>query len=440
MIGRSAIFIAGVMLVATAPLQAFEIREVVSKKGIVAWLVHDNSVPLITLSFVFRGTGSATDPDGKEGTGDMVSSLLDEGAGDTNSADFQRELEEIAARMSFSAGRDHFSGRMKTLTSEKDTAFRLLKLALTSPRFDEKPVERIRSRMLASLRQQAENPRRISGRLWNRTVFGDHPYSKPGGGTEETVSKISRTDLKSFVRDRFTRNRLLIGIVGDIGEAELARRLDEVFGGLPETGPELDIPEIVPSGTGRTIVVKKPIPQSVVVLGQKGIKRADPDWYAALLVTRIFGGGGLSSRLFEEVREKRGLAYSVYVYLSPMERSAIIGGSVATQNARVAETLHVILAEWRKLSEKGITKKELKDAKTYLNGSFPLRLGSSREVANLLVSIQVSKLGMNYIKRRSSLINGVTLAHANRVARSLYNADDLTVIVVGDPDGVVSSP
>ena len=195
MIGRSTILTAGVLLLATASVQASEIRKVVSKKGIVAWFVQDKSVPLIALSFVFRGAGSATDPDGKEGTGDMVSSLLDEGAGDINSADFQRELEEIAARMSFSAGRDHFSGWMRTLTSEKNTAFRLLKFALTSPRFDEKPVERIRSRMLASLRQQAENPRRISSRLWNRTVFEDHPYSKPGAGTEETVPKISRTCL-----------------------------------------------------------------------------------------------------------------------------------------------------------------------------------------------------------------------------------------------------
>lgn len=440
MIGRSVILIANILMVANVPVQASDIREVVSKKGIVAWFVQDKSVPLIALDFVFRGAGSATDPDGKEGAGDMVSSLLNEGAGDISSADFQRELEEIAARMSFSAGRDHFSGRMTTLASEKDTAFRLLKLALNSPRFDEKPMERIRSQMLASLRRQAENPRRISGRIWNRTVFEGHPYSKPGSGTEETVPRISRTDLTSFVRERFTRNRLIIGVVGDIGEAELARRLDEVFGRLPKTGPEFDIPEIVPGGAGRTVMVKKPIPQSVVVLGQKGIKRADPDWYAALLVTWIFGGGGFSSRLYEEVREKRGLAYSVYAYLSPMERSAIIFGGVATQNARAAESIGVIRAEWRKLSEKGITKKELKDAKTYMNGSFPLRLGSSRGIANLLVGVQVSKLGINYIKQRSSLINGVTLAHANRVAHRLYNADDLTVVVVGDPDGVVSSP
>lgn len=421
-------------------VQATDIRKVVSDKGIVAWFVPDSSVPLLALNVVFRGAGSATDPDGKEGLAEMTSSLLDEGAGNIASADFQRRLEDIAAQMTFSAGRDHFSGRLRTLSSERDDAFDLLRLAISKPRFDQEPVERVRSQLLAALKRNAESPRRISGRTWSETVFAGHPYSRPAMGTEDSLAAISAPDLKSFVGERFTRDRLVIGVVGDISEDELKSRLDSVFGDLPQTGPAFDIPEVQPSAAGKTVVVSKPIPQSVMIVGQKGIKREDPDWYAALLVTRIFGGGGLSSRLYAEVREKRGLAYSVYAYLNPMEKSALIVGGVATQNARAGESLDVIRAEWAKLRDKGITAEELRDAKTYSNGSFPLRLGSSRGIAGLLVGMQISNLGMDYIKNRPSLINAVTLEDANRVARRLYDADRLTAVVVGQPKGITATP
>ena len=427
------------LAVLAAPVQATEIRKIVTGKGIVAWFVPDKSVPLIALSFAFRNAGSATDPDGKEGLAEMASGLLDEGAGDMESQDFQRALENIAAQMSFSAGRDSFSGRLRTLTAERGKAFDLLRLALNAPRFDKKPVERIRSQILASLRQSVEDPRRISGRLWSETVFPGHPYSKPSDGTEKTVAALTTDDLKSFVRGRFSRDRLVIGVVGDITEQELKTRLDSVFGDLPATGPKFDIAETTPAGSGKTLIVRKQIPQSVIVLGHAGIKRDDPDWYKALLVTRVFGGGGLSSRLYEEVREKRGLAYSVYAYLSPMEHSGLVAAGVATQNARAAESVSVIRAEWKKLSEKGITAKELETAKTYLNGSFPLRLGSSRGIASMLVGIQMSDLGMDYIRKRPSIIDSITLKEANRVARRLFREKDLTVVIVGDPKGMEES-
>lgn len=430
-----AAFAVGILASANT-LHAMDIRKVVSDKGIVAWFVPDKSVPLVAMSFAFRNAGSATDPDGKEGLAEMTSGLLDEGAGEMKSQAFQRALEDIAAQMSFSAGRDTFTGQLRTLTAESEKAFDLLRLALNAPRFDEAPVKRIQSQMLASLRQQVKNPRKISGRLWSETVFPDHPYSKPSDGTEKTVATLTAEDLKSFIRDRFSRDRLIIGVVGDISEEELKRRLDSVFGDLPATGRKFAIPETAPAGRGKTLIVRKQIPQSMMILGHAGIKRDDKDWYAALLVTRIFGGGGLSSRLFEEIREKRGLAYSVYAYLSPMEHSALLAGGVATQNERAAESLSVIRAEWQKLAESGVTAKELETAKTYMNGSFPLRLGSSRGIAGMMVGIQISDLGMDYIKKRPSLINAISLDEANRVAKRLYKADDLTVVIVGDPKGI----
>ena len=430
----------GIKLSVFTAAQAADIKKVISSKGIEAWFVQDSSVPLIAMNFVFRGVGSVTDPEGREGLAKMSAALLDEGAGDLQAAEFQKKLEEIAARLSFSAGRDNYSGRLSTLVSERDQAFNLLKLSLNRPRFDERPVERIRDQFYASLIRNVEVPQRVLGRKWSETVFAGHGYSRPSDGTKASIASITKADLNTFVSTRFTRDRLIVGVVGDISEAELGRRLDQVFGGLPKIGRTFNVPDVVPTGAGKTIVVKMSIPQSAILLGHAGIKREDPDWYAALLVSRIFGGGGLSSRLYEEIREKRGLAYSVYSYLNPMEKSALVVGSVATKNSRAAESLSLIKAEWDQLSKKGVSAEELRDAKTYTNGSFPLRLGSSRGIAELLVGMQLSNLGENYIKERPSLINAVTLEDANRVARRVYDVKKLTTVVVGDPEGVVSTP
>ena len=328
----------GIKLSVLAAAQAADIKKVVSSKGIEAWFVQDSSVPLIAMNFVFRGVGSVTDPGGREGLAKMSAALLDEGAGDLQAAEFQKKLEEIAARLSFSAGRDNYNGRLSTLVSEREQAFNLPKLSLNRPRFDERAVERIRDQLNASLIRNVEVPQRVLGRKWSETVFAGHGYSRLSDGTKASVASITKADLNTFVSTRFTRDRLIVGVVGDISEAELGRRLDQVFGGLPKIGRTFNVPDVVPTGAGKTIVVRMSIPQSAILVGHAGIKREDPDWYAALLVSRIFGGGGLSSRLYEEIREKRGLAYSVYSYLNPMEKSALVVGSVATKNARAGES------------------------------------------------------------------------------------------------------
>lgn len=422
------------------PAASVDIQQVVSGKGVSAWFVRDRSVPLIAVSFAFRGAGWSSDPGGKEGLADMASALLDEGAGDVDSQSFQRALEETAARLSFDADADDFSGRLQTLASERDRAFGLLRLALTAPRFDSEPVERIRGQIVASLRVAAEDPRKIGGRLWRAAVFPGHVYGRPGTGTEESVSAISPEDLKSYARGRFGRDRLAVGVVGDIAADELKERLDEIFGDLPASAPRPEIPRIVPAAAGKTLVVRKQVPQSAMVFGHAGVARDDPDWYAALLVTEILGGGGLNSRLNEAVRNKRGLAYSVYAYLHPMDRAALVAGGVATRNARAGEALETIREEWRRIARDGVARKELRDAKTYLNGSFPLRFDSGRRIADTLVDIQLARLGIDYVDERRRLIDSVTLEQANRVARRIFRAGDLAVVVVGDPEGIAASP
>lgn len=436
LVGAAAFLLVGVF--ALVPARAIEIQRVVSPGGVEAWLVEDHTNPIIAVRFAFDG-GAALDPDGREGLAEMVSSLLDEGAGDLDSQAFQRRLEDLAVRLRFDAGRDTFGGHLKTLTKNRDAAFDLLRLALTAPRFDDEPVARIRNQILAGLRRELENPSTIASRTLLRALFPDHPYGRPVGGTPESIAAITTGGLKRFVEKRLARANVAIGVVGDITPKVLAGLLDSTFGGLPERAAPGRVAETKPALSNELIVVTKPVPQSAIVFGQEGIKRDDPDFYAAYVMNYVLGGGGFTSRLYGEVREKRGLAYSVYSSLYPLDHAALILGGAGTANARVAETLSVVREEWRRLAAGGLTEKELADAKTYLTGSFPLRFTSSGRIASMLVGMQRDNLGIDYLERRNSYIEAVSLDDVNRVARRILHADRLIVVVVGEPDGVTSA-
>lgn len=426
-------------IVATASLTAnagaVEIQRVISPGKIEAWLVRDTSVPIVTISFTFEA-GGVYDPDGKEGLAELASGLLDEGAGPLDSKSFQQELEDNSITLRYDAGNDRFSGRLRTLAIHRDRAFELLRLSLTAPRFDPEPVERIRGQILAGLRQSLQNPQTIAGRTWMKMVYPHHPYGRPVGGTLESLPRITIADLKAFAAKRLGRDRLTIGVVGDITADELAGRLDRIFGGLPAKAELPPVPEAVAKNAGMVKVVKKSIPQSIVLFGHQGIKRDDPDWYTAYVMNSILGGSGFSSRLTEEVREKRGLAYFVYSSLDPNDHGGLIAGGTATRNSQVARSLAVIRAEWKRMAEHGVTAEELANAKTYINGSFPLTLSSGGRIARLLVGMQISHLGIDYLDRRPQLMNAVTQADVSRVARRLLKPEGLTVVVVGDPKGI----
>lgn len=429
----AAIFL--VALTLGGPAHAVKIQQVTSPGGVVAWLVEDHANPVITMRFAFRG-GSALDPNGKEGLANLVSSTIDEGAGDLASKAYQGTLEDLAITLRFSAGLDNFRGRMKTLVDNADTAFDLLRLALTAPRFDAEPLSRIRTQIMSGLRQSEEDPNTIASRTLFRQMFGSHPYARPVNGTLESVPTITADDLKGFVARRLARDNLIIGVVGDISPTELARRLDQVFGGLPANAADWRIPEATPIFSGGVTVRDLKVPQSAILFTQPGIRREDKDFYTAFVVNHILADGSFTSRLYAEVREKRGLAYSVSAGLWPMDAAALISGGAGTANARVAETINTVRAEWRRLSRDGVTAAELSDAKTYLTGSFPLRFTSSGRIAGMLVGMQMDDLGMDYFERRNGYVEAVTLEDANRVARRLYDDKALTFVVVGQPQGL----
>ena len=432
---RSVFAVLFVLLLLPVSAQAVTVEKVVSPGGIEAWLVQDHTNPIVTLSFSFEG-GAALDPKGKDGLADMASSLLDEGAGDLDSLAFQTRLEDKSIRLSFSAAQDRFTGSLQTLSGNRDEAVGLLALALSQPRFDADPVERIRAQIVAGLKRRLEDPDTIAGRAWFAARFPGHPYGRPADGTPESVARITRDDLKTFVAERFARDGLTVGAVGDITPEQLGPLLDQAFGALPAAGSPALVLEVVPEADGGTKVIRRDIPQSVAVFGHGGLKRDDPDWYAAYTLNYILGGGGFSSRLMEEVREKRGLAYSVYSYLYPYDHTGLYVGGVSTQNARIGESLDLIRAEWARMAEQGPTEQELTDAKTYLTGAFPLRFSSSGKIAGILVAMQTENLGIDYLDKRNGYIEALTMADLKRVAKRLLRPENLSVVVVGAPDGL----
>ncbi len=424
---------AGALLLFAPQAQAAaQIERVVSPGGIEAWLVREPSVPLIAMEYSFKG-GANQDPAGKPGAAYMMAATIDEGAGDLDAKAFQARAERNAVELSFRATRDEIRGSLKVLSNRQTEGFDLLRLALTQPRFDQEPVERIRAQMLTALKRATTSPNDIGSRLWWRTAFPNHPYSLPASGTLESVPTIVRDDLTDYAKRVLARDNLKVGVVGDIDAATLGKVLDQVFGSLPAKSQLRPVPQVRPDVLGKRLEVPLDVPQTVVAFGGLGIARKDPDFIPAFIVNHILGGGSFSSRLYSEVREKRGLAYSVYSYLLPLDATALFMGGTQTRADKADETVGLIQAEIHRLAENGPTLDELERAKSFIQGSYPLNFDTSTKIAAQLVQLQVDDLGIDYWERRNGLIDAVTLEDVKRVASRLLNGGVLFTVVGRTP-------
>ena len=433
----AAVVVAATLTALAAPAaHATKIERVMSPGGIEAWVVRERS-PMIAVDLSFEG-GSAQDPADKAGVAYLTADLLDDGAGDLDAKAFHDRLERKSISLGFSAGRDHIRASLRTLTVNRDEAFDYLRMALTQPRFDSDAVERSRDQLVSRLKRATTSPNDMASRTFWQTAFPDHPYGRPVTGTPDTVAHIGIDDLKAYTKRVLARGKLKIAIVGDIDPAALGLLLDRTFGSLPAAPELVPIADIAMHGLGRRIVLPVDVPQAVVTFGTQGIARSDPDFMAAYIVNHILGGGAFSSRLYQEVREKRGLAYGVSDSLSWFEHAAVLVGGTATRSAVTGEAIGIIEAEMRRLGEEGPTAEEVEDAKSALDGSYALGLDTSAKIAGQLVQIQIDNLGIDYIDRRSSMINAVTLADTKRVAKRLLESG-LLVTVAGKPQGVKST-
>jgi zinc protease len=405
-----------------------EIQDVTSPKGVRAWLVEDYTVPIISIRFAFKG-GSTQDPAGKEGLANLMTGLFDEGADELDSDAFQIRLDDAGAEMSFSAGADAIYGSMRMLTESQDEAFALLRKAILSPRFDQAPLDRIRDQIVTGIEASALDPATKSDVAWREAIYGDHPYARPDEGTAATLATVTPADLKAFHGRTFARENLVVGVVGAIDAKALGKRLDELFGDLPQA-PELTTVSRADPKLAQQIRVEYDQPQTTLQLAWPGIERNDPQFFAAYLMNHILGGGTFSSRLFTEVREKRGLAYGISSGLANRDYSSALIIGTATRSDRATETLGIIRAEVARMAADGPTQAELDFAKKYVTGAYAINnLDTSAAIAVTLVQLQMDELGIDYISRRADLIAAVTLDEVKAAAKRLLTAEPAVMVV-----------
>lgn len=426
--------------VAVAIVMAFpawagvDIKKVTSPGGISAWLVEEPSIPFVALEIRFRG-GASLDMSGKRGATNLMMGLLEEGAGNLDSQGFAQATEALAAQFGYGASDDAVSISARFLTENRDDALELLRLSLIEPAFDDASIERVQGQVIAGIRSSEKDPNDIASRTFDALAFGEHPYGSSLEGTAQGVASLTRGDIVAAHQGALARDRLYVSAVGDITEAELGILLDQLLGGLPQSGAPMpkraDLMLV-----GGTTVVEFDTPQSVALFGHEGIDRDDEDFFAAYLLNTILGGGGFESRLMEEVRVKRGLTYGVYSYLVPKDLGALYLGSVSSANNRIAEAVAVVRSEWARTANEGVSLEELDKAKALLTGAYPLRFDGNGSIARIMVGMQMENLGVDYITTRNDNVNAVTLEEVNRVAKDLLRPEALQFVVVGKPEGL----
>lgn len=433
--------LAAIVTFAAPAVQAIDIKPLVTPGGIRYWLVEDSTVPIISVTFSMAG-GAMLDPEGKEGATSLLSSVLDQGAGPHDANAFKTLQDDVAARLGFWAGAERFGGSLRMLRDSRSQSIDLLRLALTEPRFDAEAIERLRRATISGLRRSEESPGSIASRMLNRATFGEHPYGRQVDGTARSVGAVTLEDLKALARRQLTRNKLLVAVVGDTNAQDIGPLLDRAFGALPSGDSVPEAPAWSPAPTkpgGRLLVVQRSMPQSLALMSLPGIKRDDPDWYAATVMNYVLGGGGFNSRLMNEVRDRRGLAYGASSRLSYYAKGGLFTASVATMNQRIAESISIIRAQFASMAKDGVTERELAEAKQYLVGSLALTLDSTGSIAGLLHQMQVDNLAPDHLTRRKDLLEKVTADDVRRVARRLLREDALTIVVVGQPVGLTAT-
>lgn len=396
------------------------------------WLVEDHRLPIINIEFAFIG-GASLDGD-QHGLAYLMAALLDEGAGDLDDQAFHKALDETATHLHFSATRDIINGSIKMLKKHKERAADLLNMAMFAPTFADDAVERVKAQIAASIRSASSNPSEIAAKKLMKLSFGDHVYGNLVKGSEETINTISQADLLQTSSQNFCSNHPYLVIVGDVNEAEAEQLITRIFAGRESSGEDANtIPEADFAGIGKSITHHMDVPQAVVNFALPSIPQNDPDFMTLLVLNHILGGGGFSSRLMEEIREKRGLTYGIHTSLMPLKHGSLITGSAATSADKMPETIKILREEIVKMHDTSVTAEELKNAKTYLTGAYPLRFDTGAKIAHQLLSMQYFNFGVDFIDRRNDYVNKVSEQDVAKMATRLLDVNNMAQVVVS-PD------
>lgn len=407
-----------------------DIQQIKTKSGLDVWYVRDTTIPVISMKFSVQG-GAQLDPVGQEGVAELISVLLDEGAGSRDAEAFQNEMDRYGIKIGFTSGRDRFYGTMKTTLQYKSNAVGLLSDAVNVPHFESDAVQRMQEALISGLRFNQMSPAWIANKSLFESVFEGQDYARPVEGTEATIQKISAQNLKQHKNKLFCKSGLKISIVGDVDEADVVQMVDTVFGQWPVCAKESNAEPMQLKHKGEVVRVHRDGAQSVVLMTQGAIARQHPDWWSARILDFALGSGQFSSRLMDEIRVKRSLTYGISTGIATYDRAPLwmIQSSVDPKN--VDKAIDLVKTIWTDVAQNGLTDAEINAAKDYLIGSLPLALTSTGQIASVVLQLQEDGLPADTLDRREAEIRSVTADDIKRVAKELLDASALTIVVVG---------
>ena len=410
---------------------ALPIQHWTTPEGARVYFVESHNLPMLDVSVDFPA-GSAYDTPDKAGLARMTQVMLDQGAGDMSDEDIANRLADVGAELGGHFDRDRAGVTLRTLSSakERDEALAILVDVLQRPRFPAAVFQRERNRMLAELKEEEAQPEDVADKAFYRAVYGNHPYGLPESGNARGLNQLSREDLVNFCAGHYVAAGAVISMIGDLSRAEAEQLAARISAGLPK-GP-------APAGIAAPVAVKPetvrlhlPSTQSHILMGLQGMSRTDPDYFPLYVGNYVLGGGGFDSRLLEEVRQKRGYAYSAYSYFIPMVQPGPLEIGLQTRQEHTDDALKVARETVQKFVAQGPTQAELTQAKGNLVGGFPLRLDSNRKILDYLAAIGFYRLPLDYLDTWPAKAEAVSLDQVRDAFRRRVNPDALSVIVVG---------
>ncbi len=407
------------------------VQRMVLANRLVLLIAEDHSLPLITLRLLVD-SGSRRDPPGREGLAKVTAKGLLRGTSTYSVTAFHESLDFLGASLSASAGRDSATLSLRVLRRDLEKGFHLFMEALTQPSFPGEEIQRQVQEMLAAIQSAEERPGRIAGKAFLRALFLNNPYGHPAEGTKESLSKITRDEILQFHKTYYHPNNAILAIVGDITVEQVRAKLIPRLAQWP-TGriPEEHFKTTFAEGP-ETVKIDRNTTQANIILGHRGISRKNPDYYALNVMNYILGGGGFGSRLFEEIRVKRGLAYSVASHFHPGKYPGSFRIVLQTKNASAQETISLSRQQMERIQSERVSKGELEKAKKYLVGSFPFRFDTQAKLAGFLTEMEYYDLGLDYPEKYPLLIDRVSREDVLRVARSYLHPEHAILVVVGN--------
>ncbi len=409
-----------------------DVKEIsLPESGLKAYYLYEASNPIVSLSFLFLGAGSAADDENMSGAANFAASMLGEGTESIKSRELKEKMADLGIHINFSAGQDDISGTLVAPKANFEKAAEILRDILAAPRFDKEDVERIRSQLLAALKKQSENPSVVLALAKREMLYPGHPYARNPLGTEKTLQKMTTDELNNLIKKRLAKSNLIIGIAGDVSETEAENIISGVFNGL---APKAELPfvrEAKPDFNGVRRHLKRPLKQTVASFSGKGASRQDKDFYPLYIANYIFGGAGLNSRLSQAVREKEGLVYSIYSYLSLDGKSPMVNIGFSSTGKNYSKVLELLSQESEKM-QKGVSPEELVDAKDYLISSYNLRFADIDGISQMLVYMQKDNLGLDFLQKRNSYVAEVKIDDVNAAAVKYFNLKRMSGIDIGE--------